>query len=402
MATAVKKDPKLAKIRAQLPATAGNGYFNAGTNGPISKASQEALIAASEAEFNRGRIGPGLYEGLGEDWKRVRELFAQLCKCDPSEIGLMRSTGEGMNVALAGVDWQRGDEIITTQLEHPCLFSPMALLNNRHGVVTRVVDIGHGGGDVLGTIEAAITPKTRMIAISHVQWSSGAVMPLKAISAMARKRGILTVIDAAQGVGQVDLDLPDLGVDAYAMAGQKWLCGPGGTGALYIRKDRMPDFKPTYLRYGGFDPSGFVMPPAGAARFEMGELYNPAIRAQEAGLKFLRDEVGQDWAFKRIATLGKRCHAGLSKIKGVTVTTPVTKMAGLVCFQVDGMHPKDVNDAVYEKGYTIRFVDYRPGPAVARVSTGWWNTEEEVDGLVRAVAEVVKENAAAAKAKPKA
>jgi len=104
----------------------------------------------------------------------------------------------------------------------------------------------------------------------------------------------------------------------------------------------------------------------------------------------LRDEVEFDWLTARVKKLGRQCHEGLSKINGVTVTTPVHNMAGLVCFTVEGKAVKDVSDAVYERGHTIRYVDQRPGPAAVRVSTGWWCTEDEVDSLVAAIAEVAR------------
>lgn len=381
---------KLAKIRSQLPAATATAYLNAGTNGPISQPAYNALLEAAQNEFERGRIGPGVYEGLGEMLRQARSTIAGLFNADASELALMRSTTEGMNVALMGLEWRPGDEVITTQLEHICLFSVLGLLAHRHGVIIRTVDIGNGGCDVVETLRSAISPRTRVIAISHVQWSSGAIMPLKEIAAMARERGIITVVDAAQSAGQIPVDLHDLGVDAYAMAGQKWLCGPGGSGALFVRKDRIGDIRPTYIRYGAFDPHGFVVPPEGAARYEMGETYSPAIRALTAGVTWIRDEVCFDWAHERIAALGARLADGLSKIKGVTVTTPRDRMAGLVCFTVDGLPPKQVSDAAYERGYTIRYVDQRPGPAVARASTGWWCTEEEIDGLIETIEEIAK------------
>ena len=166
------------------------------------------------------------------------------------------------------------------------------------------------------------------------------------------------------------------------------MCGFIGSGALFVSPNGMSQIQPTYLRYGGFDPYGFVMPPAGAARFEMGESFNPAVQGQAAGLRWLRDEVGFDWLTARIAALGQRCHAGLSQISGVTVTSPKEAMAGLFWFTVGGKAVKDVSDAVYALGHTIRYVDQRPGPAVVRVSTGWWCTEDEVDALVAAVSQV--------------
>jgi L-cysteine/cystine lyase len=153
------------------------------------------------------------------------------------------------------------------------------------------------------------------------------------------------------------------------------------------------DIRPTYLRSGVFDPQGFIVPPEGSARFEMGEMYNPAIRALTAGLSWIRDDVTQSWSNARVAALAKRLAAGLAKIDKVTLTTPLDRMAGLVCFTVDGMHPKAVTEAAFERGFTIRYVDQRPGPTAARVSTGWWCTEDEVDGLIGAIDEIARAGA---------
>ena len=379
-------DDKLSRLRAQLPAATATGYFNAGTNGPLSTVVQQALIDAATEELQRGRIGSDYYASIQDAARSTRTAIAGLFGADPGEIALMRSTTEGLNVALMGVEWRRGDEVITTQLEHICLFSVLGLLSHRHGVIVKTIDIGDGGGDVVAALAAAMSPRTRAVAISHVQWSTGAVLPLAEIGALCHPRGVLVIVDAAQAVGQIAVDVAALGVDAYAMAGQKWLGGPGGTGALFVRRDRMGEIRPTYLRAGAFDSFGFVVPPDSAARYEMGEMYNPLVRAQMAGLTWLRDEVGFAWLTARNADLGRRCRDGLGAVDGVNVATPVHRMAGLVCFSIDGMAPKPVSDALLDRGYTIRYVDQRPGPALARVSTGWWCTEEEVDGLVEAVA----------------
>lgn len=388
VATAVAVDEKVAAVRAQLPAVERTAYLNAGTNGPLPVAAHEALVAAAEAELERGRIGPGIYEGLHEGWKQLRAVIAGIFGADVDEIALMRSTTEGLNVALFGLDWNRGDEVITTNLEHGGLFSPLGLLAYRHGVTIRTVDLGYGEGDVAAQLAEAVTPRTRAIAISHLQWSSGAIMPLREVATEARRRGIVTIVDAAQAAGQIPVNLHELGVDAYALSGQKWLCGPGGSGALYVRRDAMALIKPTYIRYGGFDATGFVMPRAGAERYEMGEVYNPATRAQAAGLRWLVDEVGLDWAYDRIASLGRRCWDGLRQVPGVKVVTPGDRMAGIVCFTIAEWQAKAAADALGERGFTIRHVEQPPCPVSVRVSTGWWNTEDEVDRFVAAVAEL--------------
>lgn len=379
---------KLAALRNELPAVSKTGYFNAGTNGPLPKAVHDAVVNASAHDYADGRIGPNHYAEMKADSQKLRDLLADIFNAAPSEVALTRSTTEGLNIALMGMTWRPSDEILTVQLEHICLFSAIGLVCHRHGATVKVVDIGNGGGDVVGKLAAAIGPRTRAIAISHVQWSSGAIMPLKEIAAMARARGILTIIDAAQAAGQIAVDFRDLGVDAYALAGQKWLCGPNGSGALLVRGDAMGQILPTYLRFGAFDPTGFVVPPPDASRYEMGESFNPAVRGQTAGLRWLKEAVGLDWLAARHRELGQRCAEGLSRIDGVTVSSPRDRMAGLVCFTVAGKTVKEISDAVCEKGYTIRYVDQRPGPAAVRVSTGWWCTEDEVDGLVAAIAAI--------------
>lgn len=389
MAVEVAVDAKLARLREQIPAVETTGYLNAGTNGPLPAVALEALRDAADREYRVGRIVPGIYEGNFKRNRAVAATAAGMFGADPDEIALSHSTTEGIATALMGLRWEPGDEVVTTTLEHPGLINPLALLSHRFGVIARYADIGNGGGDVVAALERHVGRRTRAIAISHVQWSTGAVMPLAEIAAFARERGLLTIVDGAQSAGQVPIDLHGLGVDAYAMAGQKWLCGPEATGFLYVRRDRFADIQPTYIRYASFDTSGYLIPKEGAARYEIGEFFSPAIDAQQAALLWLRDEVGLDWSYERTAALGQRCRAGIAAIPGVEVLTPADRMAGLVNFQVPGLRPQDIAARLFERGLTIRYVDVRPCPVTARVANAWWNTEEEIDRLVSEVAAVV-------------
>ena len=377
---------KVSRLRSELPATVATGYFNAGTNGPLPRRVHDTIVEAAERELIAGRIMPGVYEGHAAHKERVREILASIFGGRPHEFAITRSTNDGLNVALNGIAWQQGDEVVTTALEHPGLMAPLALLANRRGIVLRVADIGDGRGDVVAALERAMTPRTRVIALSHVLWSSGAVLPLREISAMAARFGAMVVVDAAQSAGQVPVDLDESGVAAYAMAGQKWLCGPEGTGALYVRETRFADIAPTHVRYAQADLAGYVLPAPGARRYEMGEAYAPSILGMEAALLWLRDVVGFDWLYRRIATLADRFLDGLNAIAGVTVCSPQGKIGGLVCFNVQGMEPSEVSAALFERGQTIRYVTYPPGPSVARASIGWWNTEDEVDTLLDEIA----------------
>lgn len=396
MATTAELE-KVHRLRAQLPAVHTTGYFNSGTNGPLPRSVHETILKTAEEEFQRGRIIPGVFQGHEARNDRARGLLAQLLGGSPSEYALTQSTNDGLNIAFNGLDWQRGDEIITTSLEHPTMFMPMALLSHRQGVRIRVADLGDGGGDVVATLKALINQRTRVIALSHVLWSSGVILDLAAICTMAHERGVLVIVDGAQSIGQTAVDIPSTGADAYTISGQKWLCGPEGTGALFIRSNRQAEFAPSSVRYGQFDPAGFFIPPAGGRRYEMGENNPAAVEGFCAALTFNLQEVGLEWGAGRAKALGTRFHGAISRVSGVTVATPSGKHGGLVCFNVDNMDPAAVTDALYAKGFTIRYVTSPPGPQVARASIGWWNTEEEVDALVDAIGSLGRKAAASAR-----
>ncbi len=392
MAVDVTAERRLDELREQLPAVLVTGYFNAGSNGPIPRAAIEAADAETRRELDRGRIVPGRYDVNRERNRRVAALAAGMFGADGDEIALTHSASEGLNAALMGMTWEPGDEIVSTTEEHPGLLLPLALLAHRFGVRTRYADIGDGASGVVEALERQITSRTRVIALSHVLWSTGAVLPLRAIAELARENELLVVVDGAQSGGHVPVELHELGIDAYAMAGQKWLCGLESTGLLYVRRDRFVDIAPTYIRYGQFEASGFFLPAPGAKRYEIGEFYSPVIAAQAAVLGWLRDDVGLDWAYERIAALGADFRQRLTTVSGVSVVTPAESMAGLVNFAVEGWRPQAVAAWLFERGYTIRYVDYAGCTVSARVSVGWWNTEEEVSGLAAAIGELATES----------
>ena len=180
------------------------------------------------ASSSRGGSFPAPTIENRERNRRFAAMAAAIFGADADEIALTHSATEGLGTALMGMTWSPGDEIVTTFEEHPGLLLPLALLARRFGVVTRYADIGDGASGVVEALASRITSRTRVIAVSHVLWSTGAVLPLREISELARQHELMVVVDGAQSAGQVPVDLHAMGIDAYAMAGQKWLCGPGG------------------------------------------------------------------------------------------------------------------------------------------------------------------------------
>jgi L-cysteine/cystine lyase len=378
---------KIDRIRSELPAVQKALYMNTGTNGPLPRRSHEALVQAAEMELNEGRASlPNIMRML-DSFGEARAKLATILGCDPLEIALTHNTTEGMNIALMGLDWQKGDEIVTANTEHPGILHPSYLIRERYGVRLRMTDIGLPQVDPLEALQRVLTPRTRVVTLSHVSWATGMVLPIRELAEITHRAGALFICDAAQSCGMVPSNVYELGVDAYACSGQKWLCGPDGTGALFVRKDRFVDIKPTYFGYFGIkrgmsSPEGYFVPSDGAQRYEAATLYPPGIRAFITSLNWLIEDVGLEWIYDRVATLGRYCHRALRSIDGVTVHSAKENLAGLVHFTVEGMAPPDVSTKLREKGIIIREL---ASPAVNRVSLGFYNTVEEIDHLAEVI-----------------
>src|SRR5579871_3139850 len=338
---------KIAAIRAELPAVQANHYFNAGTNGPFPQRSYEALLQYASLELTDGRIAAATFPRMRETGDQARTQMAAILGCDPLEIALTHNTTEGMNIALMGLDWQRGDEVVTATTEHPGGLYPAYLVKQRYGAKLRMTDIGLPHVDPVAALERVLTPRTKAVVLSHVCWATGMVLPIREMAALAHQYGALFICDAAQSCGMVPSKVYDLGVDAYACSGQKWLCGPDGTGALFIRKDRLSDIQPTYFGYMGVKnhlstTEGYFIPADGAQRYEAASLYPPALSAFATSLNWLIQDIGLDWVYQRIAALGQYAYQALSAIEGVTIHTPKDHMAGLIHFSLEGIAPADV------------------------------------------------------------
>ena len=381
---------KVQAIRDELPAVHERIYFNAGTNGPLPRRSHDALVKYAQVELEEGRIGPPVWQRMFDTRTETRAAIADLLGCQPDEIALTHNTTEGMNIALMGLDWQKGDEVITASTEHPGGLHPAYLLKQRHGARIRMTDIGLKELDPIEELEKVLSPRTKAVILSHVTWSTGMVLPMREISDLAHGVGAIVVCDAAQAGGMVPSQMADLGVDAYACSGQKWLLGPDGTGALFVRQDRLGEIQQTFIGYAGVkmgmsDHDGHYVPGEGTQRYEVASLYNPAVKALGTSVNWIANEIGWDWAYRRIAELGRYCYERLEAIDGVTMYTPKDKMAGLVHSTLSGITPPDLTTRLYELGIMIRYV---PNPHANRVATGFYNTEDEIDRLAEKIEEV--------------
>ena len=385
---------KIDRIRDAMPTARESVYLNTGTAGPLSTHIIETLEREIKTEFANGRSNMVDYARFVEAKRQLRQAFADLVHATSDTIALTHHTTDGMNIVSHGLNLQAGDEVVTTTLEHEGGLLPLYVLKAKKGITVSTVDLMGVAEDdaIVAKLEAAITPRTRLLVFSHIAWNTGQRLPLSKITAMAHRHHVLTLVDAAQSTGALALDLPASGVDFYAMPGQKWLCGIEGTGALYIRRDRLSQLSPTFVGYSSmedsslFDYDGAFMLAAGARRFEVGTIFRPGVHAMLANLRWLSDDIDWDWIAERISNLAKYAYNSLKSLPGVTVITPKAGQSGLVTFNLADYDPARVTTKLGQENITIRFL---PHPYALRASTGFYNTESDIDRLIGALESVL-------------
>ncbi len=377
------------RIRQEMPATTAHLYLNTGTFGPLPNCVSQTMQERIQFELQNGRLGAAAFEAMGKIYDNARSSSARLLNASVDEIALTDNTGEGLNIISHGFKWHEGDEVITTNHEHISLLAPLFQLRDRYGIVIRFADIGPTAErPVLKAIADLVTPRTRLISISHVTWTTGAVLNVSEVAYMGREWGIPVLIDGAQSAGAIPVDVKALGVDFYAIPMQKWLCGPDGTGALYVRREALNYVSPTYVGYWSVKHEEGIEWELleSAQRFELGGRQTAALAGQAAVLNWLEETVGYKWLFERIASLSRYTYDALKALPGLTLLTPRPGESGLVAFKLGDRDVNEVINYLHDKhNIYIRSI---PTTNSLRVSTGFYNTEEEIDKLVEALLEL--------------
>jgi L-cysteine/cystine lyase len=380
---------RLKGIRQEFPVLERQAYLNTGTAGPLPRRVSDAVTHELERQLLEGRASADHYvQAYFPLRAELRTQFARLLGAAANEIAITHHTTEGMNIAVWGLNWQPGDEVVTTTDEHEGALLPIYAAARRHGLTLRIVDIGSTDEDIVDAIARAMSHRTRLVVTSHVSYRTGAVMPVAEIALEAHRVGAFFAVDGAQSAGTIPLNVQALGVDAYAVPGQKWLCGPEGVGALYVRSDRISELSPTYVGhfairdFDATDLSGYFLPGAGATRYEGGTVHWPVLRGMYESLRWLEQDVGWEWIYARTAATTRRCRELLAEVPGVTINSP-NQHVGLTAFTLDGCDSEATASALLERNVIIRTLHHTPW---LRVSTGFFTSEDELmrmaEGLV--------------------
>jgi L-cysteine/cystine lyase len=343
------------EARAQFPVLDRFAYLNAGTNGPLARSTIEAVVEQAQSDLELGRSGLEWIERVLAMRDDARAALAAVIGVDPAHVALTDSTTRGCAIVFAGLGLGSADEIVITTDEHFGLTGPAYACGARIVVADANED----------AILAAVTPRTRLIATSHVLWTTGRRLDLERLRA---ESGVPILVDGAQSAGAIAVDATPF--DYYTVSAQKWLCSPEPAGALYVRDpERLRVVSPGYLGQASYEPTGSFVPKEGGARFDSGWTGTPTLAGLVAALG-----THPEWRYERAAEASTRC-AELLDARVEVVTPP--GHSTLVSFRPNG-DPTELVARLGEQGVIVREL---PGRNLVRASCGWWTSEDDLQRL---------------------
>ena len=354
------------EARALFPVLERFAYLNAGTLGPLSRPTLAAMGDRLRFDQEQGRGGHDWFASVLELRSRVREQLATVIGASPAQMALTGSTTDGCNIVLSGLELGPNDEVVTTDSEHPGLLLPLHV----SGARVRVAEVAaRPTADALSTILSSITPRTRLLALSHVLWTTGQVMP---VHELKRESGLPVLVDGAQSVGAIPVDVGEL--DYYTVSCQKWLCGPEPLGALYVRAaDELAVRIPSGFAQKSLEPDGTFEPKEGAARFDSGWLATPSLAGLETALG-----VVPEWRFERAAEMAEVCRSALRDRFELVAEGGESTLVSFI-------PEKDAAAEaarLYDAGVIVRDL---PSTGWLRASCCWWTSGGDIDRLIAAL-----------------
>ena len=382
-------DPdKLVAVRAALPSLAAAIQLNTGSAGPIPA---EVAAAMAELEAYERDFGRSQHEYHLDSLQRMDEARAAVAAVlggDLDEVAITHAATDGMNLGTWAIDWSGGGRAVTTCHEHAGGVGPLYMVADRYGVDLGFAEFAGDASDdvILAQFDTLITPGTKLVSFSHVLWTTGLVMPVARIAALAHERGALVIVDGAQAAGAIPVNVNDLGVDLYAIPAQKWLLGPEGLGALWIRRELLETAESSFAGYFSFaswDSRGNRSMQVDARRFMVTNYHRPSVLGMARAIGWLTMYVGLEFVHRRGAEMARRAADLLADIDGVTLLTPRDRMAGLVSFRIAGWTAQAALDELSSRTFAIA----RTLPMVdaLRISIGFWTTEDELDRFLDGV-----------------
>jgi selenocysteine lyase/cysteine desulfurase len=379
-----------AGIRGQFSLEPNLTYLNTGGLGPSPRCVVDA-ITRSMADLER------VCEAGREQFDDIRRKVCCFLNCDEDELAFTANTTESLNAVARGLRLKAGDEVLLTAHEHIGGALPWMALTQDDGVVVRTFEPGRNAGETLDRFAAALTPKTRAVSISHITCTLGMVLPVKLIVRLCREKGIVSIVDGAQAVGMLPVDLRDIDADFYATSGHKWLLGPKGTGLLYVSKRMLSHWHGQYA--GAYTDKDYSLDDGrferiqAARAIEVGTRNTPLVVGLGTAVDFL-DSLGMASVARHGRGLTQHLRRKLQELDRVEVLTPDDgeSAASILTFQI-APSPMDAGDwaarLLNEHRLRVRPINEHKLAAI-RVCAHVFNDVSQTDRLVSVLTELLR------------
>jgi L-cysteine/cystine lyase len=379
----------------KFPALSNKSYFNYGGQGPLPQVALDAIFAAYQQIQAQGPFGVKTSKLVMQESSLTRQTIELELGVAAGSIALTENVTAGCNIALWGINWQPGDRILVSDCEHPGVIASIKEICRRFQVEIDFFPLLStlNSGDPVEVITAHLQPQTRLVVLSHVLWNTGQVLPLAKISTAIHQYSqatdrIYILVDAAQSVGLLPLNLGELGIDFYAFTGHKWWCGPEGVGGLYIRPDVMEDLDPTFIGWRSLDYSKPDLPLINdARRYEVATSAYPLYAGLRASI-----ELHQEWGSSidratKIITLATYLWEQLQQVSGIKCLNQIAPQSGLVSFQVESRNHGKLVQALEDEHFYLRTI---VDPDCIRACTHYFTTTAEIDELIQCLSKLIK------------
>jgi selenocysteine lyase/cysteine desulfurase len=371
-----------ARVREAYPVLKDVVYLNVGTYGIMP---EPALLDFQSMQADFERRGVASNHIFGRKAEETRGRIAALIGATAEEIAFTRNATDGINLVLAGLDWQAGDEVITTDEEHEAMNHPLLYLHQRKGLVVKRVPVSPDPAVMTERLEALYTPKTRLVAVSFVTCETGTRLPAKAISQWARAHNVLCLLDGAQVSGAIKIDVHDIGCDYYASNGHKWLSGPKGTGFFYSRLESLQALSPAHVGAGSLMKVDLqteeAVPFNTGQRFEFGTRAWPLYAGLGASLDWF-DSLGWDNVYGHVAELSAQLKQLIQQRPYLRLLSPVPfeQSSGLTAFAIEEHVAQAISTTLRERWniYTRVIPHYN----ALRIASAHFNNREDMDRLM--------------------
>ena len=395
------KKEEIEQIRAATRGTAERKHFNnAGSSLPTD------LVVDTVIRYLKEEATYGGYETearYSQQLEQVYALIARLLHARTDEIAIVENASVAWHLAFNGIDFAKDDEVITSEMEYVTNMIGFLNLRKTHGIQIMVVPNDARGNFSMSAFEDLLSPRTKLIAITHIPSTAGNVLPVAEIGKIARRQGVLYLLDACQSAGHIPLDVESIGCDMLAVTGRKYLRAPRGTGFLYVRKAVQDRLKLLFMDGHSVDwvSEQDFKARDDARRFELYEKNRALVLGLGAAVGYALD-LGIDRIWRRIQELAAMLRSRLAAIDGVTVHDRGDQLSGIVTFSVDSVDSALVRERLAEKKInvsigkavsTLVYMSRRHLDSVVRASVHYYNTEEEIESLCASIAAMSAEPA---------